>query len=145
MEVKASIDLPAPPERVFDLLLDLERLEEWVSAHEELVEPPGGALAEGSTFRQKLRVAGVSFTVGWEVTALQRPRLVEWRGEGPGGSDARVRYSLQRHGQGTRFDYLNEFRFPGGLLARKAAGAIGGRRAQREAERSLESLKALLA
>lgn len=145
MEVEASIDLPAPPQRVFDLLLDVERLGEWVTAHEELVESPAGVLAEGSTFGQKLRVAGISFTVRWEVARLQRPRLVEWRGEGPGGSDARVRYSLEPHGEGTRFDYLNEFRFPGGPLASKAAGAIGGRRARHEAERSLESLKALLA
>jgi carbon monoxide dehydrogenase subunit G len=143
MEVRESIELAAEPEEVFALLMDVDRLAEWVTAHRSIAEHPDGPLREGSKFRQKLRVAGVSFKVGWEVTRLQRPSLVEWRGDGPGGSDARVCYSLQRNGAGTRFDYVNEFHLPGGKLAAKAGKAIGKERARREARRSLDNLRAL--
>lgn len=143
MEVRESIELPASPEEVFDLLMDVDRLEDWVTAHRSIAEQPDGPLKAGSRFRQKLRVAGVSFKVGWEVTRLEPPRLVEWRGDGPGGSDARVCYSLVPNGSGTRFDYVNEFRLPGGKLAAAAGKAIGEDRARAEARRSLKNLSAL--
>ena len=144
MKVEESIELPAAPEAVFDVLLDVDRLGDWVTTHRSSVEEPDGRLEEGSTFGQKLRVGGVSFTVRWEVTRLERPRLVEWRGEGPGGSDALVRYALSGNGGGSRFDYTNEFRLPGGRLSRAAGRAIGERRARKEARRSLENLEQLL-
>ena len=145
MKVEDSIDLPAAPEEVFELVLDLDRLGDWVTAHRSIKGAPDGPLEEGSTFAQKLKVGGVSFTVRWEVTRLERPRLVEWTGEGPGGSDARVRYSLAGNGSGTHFDYLNEFRLPGGRLSQVAGRAIGESRARKEARRTLENLRELLA
>lgn len=144
MKVEESIDLPAAPDAVFEVLLDVDRLGEWVTAHRSLVERPPGPLEEGSKFGQKLRVGGVSFTVRWEVTRLERPRLVEWGGEGPRGSDALVRYSLDGNRSGTRFEYLNEFHFPGGRLGELAGRAIGEQRARAEARRTLENLKQLL-
>jgi carbon monoxide dehydrogenase subunit G len=145
MKVEETIDLPVPPDEVFDVLLDVEQLGDWVTAHRAIVEPPQGPLVEGSRFGQKLRVGGVSFPVRWEVTRLERPRLIEWKGEGPRGSDARVRYALDANGSGTRFDYLNEFRLPGGRLSELAGRAIGEQKARTEARRSLENLKELLA
>jgi carbon monoxide dehydrogenase subunit G len=145
MEVRESIDLPAPREEVFELLIDLDRLGEWVTAHRAIVGEPPDRLEEGSSFTQKLRLAGVPFKVGWEVTRLERPQLVEWRGNGPGGSDARVCYSLAGNGGGTRFDYVNEFRLPGGKLAQVAGRAVGEGRARHEARESLARLQRLLA
>lgn len=145
MEVRESIELPAPPQEVFDLLMDLDRLGEWVDAHRAIVDEPAGPLCEGSSFTQRLRLAGISFKVGWKVTRLERPRIVEWRGEGPGGSLARVCYSLAGADAGTRFEYVNEFRLPGGRLAQVAGRAVGEDRARREAKGSLQRLRRLLA
>lgn len=144
MEVRAEIELDAPPERVFDVLMDPECLEHWVTAHREITEPPKGPLRKGSTFEQKLRVTGVSFKVTWKVLKLERPRLAEWEGRGPGGSKARAVYELEPCGDGTRFSYLNDWRLPGGRLAAIAASAIGEDKARDEAERSLANLKRLL-
>lgn len=144
MEVSTEIELNAPPERVFDVLMDPGCLERWVTAHREIAEAPDGPLAEGSTFKQKLRVTGVSFKVTWKVITLDRPRLAEWEGRGPGGSRARAVYNLEPSGRGTRFRYLNEWKLPGGKLAAAAASAIGEDKARDEAERSLANLKALL-
>lgn len=144
IEVKSSVDIDAPPEEVFDAAVDPCRLEEWVTTHRALVDEPEGPVGEGTTFRQKLRVAGLSFKVTWRVTRSERPSLIEWEGEGPGGSRAHVRYSLEPHGSGTRFDYVNLFEMPGGKLAGKAADLIGADKGREEAERSLANLKALL-
>jgi uncharacterized protein YndB with AHSA1/START domain len=144
MEVRTSIDIDAPPERVYDVIMDLDHLGDWVEAHRGITEEPDGPLHEGSTFRQKLRVSGLAFKVRWTVTRLDRPKTVEWEGEGPGGSDARVCYSLAESNGGTRFDYVNEFHLPGGKLAERAGKLIGEDRARDEANESLRSLKELI-
>jgi uncharacterized protein YndB with AHSA1/START domain len=145
VKVSSEIEIDAPPEEVFETVMDPARLGDWVTTHGGIVEEPEGELAEGSTFRQRLRVAGVSFKVRWRVARLDRPKLVEWEGEGPGGSSALIRYTLDPlEGGATRFEYLNEFELPGGKLAQLAGGKIGGGRGRAEAERSLERLKRLL-
>ena len=146
MRVETTIDLPAPPEEVFDLVMDPMRLGDWVTAHDSVKDVPEGDLSEGSTFRQKLKVAGVSFGVTWKVTEIDEPRLAVWEGKGPAGSKARCRYELEAgDGDGTRFHYLNEFELPGGKLAAAAGKAIGEERGRAEAEKSLENLRKLLA
>jgi uncharacterized protein YndB with AHSA1/START domain len=144
IEVRTSVQIDAPPEDVFAAAVDPCRLEDWVTTHRSLVDEPEGELGEGTTFRQKLRVAGISFKVTWTVTRMEHPGLVEWRGEGPGGSEAKVCYSIAAENGGSRFDYVNVFELPGGKLAAKAAGLIGAEKGREEAERSLANLKALL-
>jgi uncharacterized protein YndB with AHSA1/START domain len=145
MRVETTIELPAPPEEVFQLVMDPLRLEEWVTAHDSVKNVPDGPLAEGSEFRQKLKVAGVSFGVTWKVTELDEPQLAVWEGKGPAGSKARCRYELEPDDGGTRFHYLNEFELPGGKLTAAAGKAIGEERGRAEAEESLENLRSLLA
>lgn len=145
MRVETSIDLDAPPERVFAVVMDPTCLGEWVTAHEEVLDAPDAPLAAGSTFRQKLKVAGIGFKVTWEVTEIDEPRLAVWEGKGPAGSRAHARYELEPRGEGTRFHYLNEFELPGGKLAAAAGKAIGEERGREEAERSLANLRDLLA
>lgn len=144
MKVTTDVELAAPPEEVFDILMDPDRLGDWVTAHRDIAEPADGPLEVGSTFKQKLRVTGVSFKVTWTVKKLERPRLAEWEGRGPGASRARAVYKLEPAGDGTRFSYLNEWRLPGGKLAAAAASAIGEEKARDEAERSLANLKRLI-
>jgi hypothetical protein len=47
-------------------------------------------------------------------------------------------------GNATRFEYENEFKVPGGMLGRAASRVVVGGVPQREANRSLERLKALV-
>lgn len=143
--VRSEVELAAPPERVWEIVMDPHRLERWVTAHAGLGEDTPRSLGAGSTFEQELTVGGVSFTVTWTVAACEHPRAVTWEGAGPAGAGARVRYTLAPAGEGrTRFGYENEFELPGGALGRLAGRAVGRRRAQREAERSLRNLKRLV-
>jgi carbon monoxide dehydrogenase subunit G len=142
MRVEREIDLAAPPDQVYGLLMDPFRLGEWVTIHQGFEDAPA-ELQQGSTMTQRLKVAGQGFTVRWTVTEDDRPNRVTWEGKGPARTGARVVYDLQERDGGTRFSYLNEYELPGGVAGRVAGRAVGAA-ARREVERSLERLKRLL-
>jgi carbon monoxide dehydrogenase subunit G len=142
MKVERRIDIAAPPDRIYDVLMDPRRLEDWVTIHAGLKDAPDGDLREGSELTQWLKLAGRRIHVDWKVVEAERPSRVVWEGHGPVHSRARVIYDLTREGEGTSFCYLNEYKLPGGPL-----GRLGGRALERisgrEADRSLERLKQL--
>lgn len=140
--VSTSIDIDAPPQQVWDLVSDLDRLAEWVTIHRSVRDAPGGELAEGTAFTQGLEVAGTPFDVAWTAETVQAPERLVWTGAGPAGSRARTSYGLAEHEGGTRFTYENEFMLPGGALG-EAAGGIVSSRANKEADDSLARLKQL--
>jgi len=140
--VEAELDIAAPRERVFALLLDPRRLDEWVTASHGVSNVPD-ELRAGSEFRQRLRLGGASFDVTWTVVELKRPRLAIWAGGGPAGSRAGVRYELGEQESGTRFRYRNEYHLPGGRLG-DFAGRVGSTPARRAMRSSLAKLKNLL-
>ena len=65
-------------------------------------------------------------------------------GHGPAGFLRRTSYRLTPNGDGTHFEYENEFKAPGGFLGAAAVRVVVGGVPEREAKRSLEQLKALL-
>jgi carbon monoxide dehydrogenase subunit G len=144
LAVHTSVDIDASPQRVWDVVMDPRRLERWVTTHERVSRAPM-RLSSGSSFVQTLRLAGKSFDVRWTVMEAKEPRFAEWKGEGPYGSRARVRYQLEQlDDERTCFGYQNEFELPGGLLGRGTARLVGSARVRREAARSLANLKRLL-
>jgi uncharacterized protein YndB with AHSA1/START domain len=143
--VTASIDIDAPREQVYDAMLDPDHLDEWVTIHRRVNRRDAGAPRKGFEMDQTLHVRGANFKVHWTLTEAQRPDHATWEGRGPAHSYARTSYRLVTNdGGGTRFDYENEFKAPGGVLGAAASRVIMGGVPQREANRSLQRLKALL-
>ena len=143
MTVETEVEIAAPREKVFDLLLDLSRLDEWVTASHGVDDAPDGPLRSGSSFKQRLRLGGARFDVRWKVTELERPSLAVWEGRGPAGSHAAVRYELAEDGQGTRFRYCNTYDLPGGVIG-AMAGRVTSGPARHAMRTSLRKLKRLL-
>jgi uncharacterized protein YndB with AHSA1/START domain len=143
MIAESELDIDAPRDEVFDLLLDPRRLDDWVTASRGVDNMPDGNLGPGSEFRQCLRLGGATFHVRWKVVELERPRLAVWEGRGPAGSHASVRYELSENGGGTHFTYRNEYDLPGGPLG-SAAGHVASRPAKHAMHKSMKRLKDLL-
>jgi uncharacterized protein YndB with AHSA1/START domain len=144
-EVSASIEIHAPPEEVYDLVLDPNRLDEWVTIHRKVNRSDKGAPEAGFEMDQTLHLRGATFKVHWTLTEASRPDHATWEGRGPAHSYARTTYRLTpMDGDATRFEYENEFKPPGGVIGRAASRVIVGAVPQREADRSLKRLKALL-
>ena len=138
-EVVTSIDIDAPPERVWRTVMDPERLHEWVTIHRELVSHSGDEM------EQVLCLRGAKFHVKWHLARRDEPHHAEWHGRGPARSHAETEYRLADNGRGgTRFDYRNEFRAPLGPLGALASRALVGGLPAKEADASLRRLKALV-
>jgi uncharacterized protein YndB with AHSA1/START domain len=142
--VRTAIDVAASPERVWEIVMDPNRLGDWVTIHKAIRDVPPLPLRRGATFEQTLHLRGAPLHVGWSVVDLDPPRRAVWSGRGPAHSHAEIVYELTAIDGGTRFEYQNEFRAPGGPLGAVAGRVLVGGLSHREAQRSLQRLKALL-
>jgi carbon monoxide dehydrogenase subunit G len=143
MKVERTIDIAASPERLYDVLMDPARLEDWVTIHHHLEDAPKAPLRKGSQLTQCLKLAGKKFKVRWTVVENEPCVRVVWEGRGPVASHARAVYELEGNGGGTTFSYLNEYELPGGALGRVASRAVS-RVTQKELDGSLQRLKSLV-
>jgi uncharacterized protein YndB with AHSA1/START domain len=144
-EVVTSIDIKAPPEKVWALAMDPTRFSDWVTIHRGLGDHDGGKARKGFEMVQTLCLRGVNFHVHWELDTCTEPNHAEWKGRGPARSHAETEYRLTDNGNGgTHFDYRNEFKAPLGPLGAVASRALVGGLPAKEADASLRRLKRLL-
>lgn len=144
--VKATIEIAAPPERVWDVIMDPGHYDDWVTIHRRLGHVDAGDLRPGFQVEQTLCLHHANFKVRWRLAELEAPFHAVWEGKGPAGSHARIVEQLKAldGGDRTHVDYLNEYDQPGGFLGRMAGRVLVGGIAEREANRSLERLKQLV-
>lgn len=143
--VTASIDICAPPERVFAKVLDAGLLDDWVTIHRRVNRTDDGPLHRGYEMEQTLHLRGANFRVRWTLTEYDPPQRATWEGRGPAHSYARTAYRLRKlDGDATRFSYENEFKAPGGFIGAAASRVLVRGVPQREANRSLARLKGLI-
>jgi carbon monoxide dehydrogenase subunit G len=143
--VTTDIEIDAPIEQVWEVVMNPERFQDWVTIHRGVANISDHPLAEGSTMEQHLHMRGFSFHVTWTLVDVSKPHTAHWEGRGPAHSRAIIHYELDSAGDGrTRFHYTNEFTTPGGRLGNVAGRFIVGAASEREASKSLSRLKALL-
>jgi uncharacterized protein YndB with AHSA1/START domain len=143
-EVHVKIDIDATPDRVWETIMNPDRLADWVTIHRAVKNVSSRPLEKGATMDQTLCIRGVTFRVHWTLVDIDPASHAEWEGRGPAHSQARIRYELSNNGGNTSFEYINEFTTPGGRLGNVASHLIVGAASEREAKNSLARLKALL-
>jgi carbon monoxide dehydrogenase subunit G len=145
MKVERDITINASPDEVWDFLMDPQKLKDWVSIHQKLKQAPSGVLEQGDELVQCLRLAHKNFDVRWNVKQADKPHKAVWEGRGPVRSKASVVYELRPDDNGgTCFHYENAFKSPGGPLGGFIADHAFQRTSEREADKTLKSLKGQL-
>lgn len=142
--VVATIQIDAAPQAVWDMVMDPARTLEWVTIARKVERVDDGPLREGFRMDQTLCLRGVKFKVKWSLEELDEPWVAKWEGRGPARSTARIENRLSERDGGTHFDYRNEFKAPMGPLGAVASRAVVGGIPDREANTSLQRLKAIL-
>jgi len=143
--VHVQIEIDAPPQTVWDTVMDPTRLEEWVTIHRSVKVKSSDPCEPGARMDQMLQIHGVPFKVHWTLESVIAPRRAEWHGRGPALSRALISYALSGSRDGpTQFDYVNEFHPPGGPLGDVASRVLIGQIPEREAHVRVTRLKALI-
>jgi hypothetical protein len=124
--------------------MDPERLEKWVTIHRRLVRADDPPTRVGFKMDQLIHLRGVNLQVHWTLVECCPPQRAVWAGRGPARSRAHTEYVLQAGGRGTLFEYRNEFHAPLGPLGAVVSRALVGGMPEREANRTLERLRAYL-
>lgn len=143
--VHVQIEIKASPQAVWEVVMDPNRLAEWVTIHRSVKVKSADPGEQGARMDQVLHILGVSFKVHWTLESVIVPRQAEWHGRGPALSRALISYKLTATRDGTtKFDYVNEFHPPGGPLGSVASRVLIGHVPEREAHESLARLKQLI-
>ena len=67
--VKADIEIAAPIEKVWETVMDPQRLGDWVTIHKSVKNVSDSPLRRGSTMDQAMHVRGLTFRVHWTVVS----------------------------------------------------------------------------
>jgi uncharacterized membrane protein len=118
-----SIDIDAPPERVWAIMSDVERWHEWTASITSIQRADAGTLAVGSraTVRQpKLPPAK------WQVTELDPQQGFVWISTGP-GVHVTGRHIIERTSSGSRITLAVEYRGALGAVLAWMTGSLNDR------------------
>ena len=139
--VTASTRIAAAPADVWNMVMDPYSLGDWVTIHRRLVHADEGPPRVGYEMDQQIHLRGISLDIHWTLVECRPSELAVWEGRGPARSRARSEYILSEEGDGTRFDYRNDFRPPLGPVGALVSRALVGGMPAREAKRTLDRLR----
>ena len=121
MEVHETVEIAAPPERVWQVLADVEAWPTWTESVRSARRLDGGPLAEGS--RVELSQPRLPKAT-WVVTELVEGRSFSWSARGPGVVSL-ADHELEPVGAGTRVTLRFTQQGPlGGAVGKLAGGLV---------------------
>ena len=91
-----------------------------------------------------MKIAGRGYDARWEVTRVEKPRLVEMKGTTPGGGTATFTMRIAPVADGTDCTVDCEYELPGGILGGLADRLFVEGAIERDVRHSMENFKALL-
>jgi carbon monoxide dehydrogenase subunit G len=141
--VTASAFVPAPPERVWELLCDTGRYAEWVAGTDAVTRTDGPA-REGSTYDEVNPILGPwKAKTSWRVTEFEPPRRQIHIGEGlPLASEFAVVMEAEHEADGTRVTLTLHGKPALGPIGSAFAALMGGQ-VDRDNRRSVEAFAEL--
>jgi len=132
-----------PPERVFAVLAEVERLPEFSDMTVAVRNGPGRPVQVGDTFDQVVRVLGKELESEWQVVEVRSPSLLRFEGTAPGGAKASLTERLVPEGDGTRVELEVDYDLPLGILGHAVDAVYLHGKNETQAEEILTRLKAL--
>jgi uncharacterized membrane protein len=141
--INRSTLVNCPPDRVFAVLADVDRLVEFSSMTVSVRNGPGRPVQAGDTFEQAVRVLGKELASEWTVVEVLPPTLLRFEGNASAGAHATLVERLSPDGSGTRVELDVDYDLPLGILGDAVDAIYLQRKSEEEAEDILDRLKAL--
>jgi uncharacterized membrane protein len=139
VNVKKSILIKAPVEKVFTYMADARSNLEWLPGVMEITDVHDTSEHVGSQFRWAYKMAGLRFE--GQTTLVEYVANKRMVTEGKGAISNRWQFDYTATPEGTRLDLDVQYTIPALVLGRLAEKAMRGQN-EREAELALANVKA---
>ena len=138
-----STVVACPPDRVYAVLADVERLPEFSDMTVAVRGGPGRPVRVGDRFEQVVSLVGQELDSEWQVVELDPPSLLRFEGSAAGGVRATLIERLVPEGDGTRVELDVDYELPLGVLGRAVDSVYLHRKNEEQADEILAKLKRL--
>jgi uncharacterized protein YndB with AHSA1/START domain len=139
--VTATVEFPAPPEKVWAVMADPNRYEEWLTIHGGWRGEVPQELSVGTKLTEIVSVMGMANKIEWTVEVYQPPSRVKIAGTGMAGVRVAFTLSVEPTDSGSRAAIDAEFT---GQMVVGAIGAAVEKQSRKELDASLEKLAGLV-
>ena len=138
-----STVVACPPDRVYAVLADVERLPEFSDMTVAVRGGPGRPVRVGDRFEQVVALVGQELDSEWHVVELEPPSLLRFEGSAAGGVRATLIERLSAEGEGTRVELDVDYELPLGVLGRAVDSVYLHGKNEEQADEILAKLKRL--
>lgn len=139
-EVAVSKEIAAPREKVWAVLANPSRFEEWLTLHDKWKSEAPAQVSLGARFTEVVSVMGMANTITWNTDAYDPPNTLTISGTGMAG--AKITFELSVEGDAERSTVSIDARFTSQMMV-GAIGAAVERSSKAELEASLLKLAGL--
>ncbi len=141
--VREVIHIDAPLDVVWALGADANRIPEWNVNATEVKGVSGPLDHVGAGYTTILKIVGRKLEGRFEVTKVDKPRFVEFKGTSPAGGRATAAIHLEPTSTGTQYTFEIDYELPGGILGGVVDRLFAERMTERDIHHSVETFKAL--
>ena len=142
--VHTTIHLDVAPEEAFGLEVDVGRMTEYHTSIVEVKDVHGPLDIVGGSYAAVMKIAGRMYEGRWEVTRVEKPRVLEMAGTVPGGGTATLIHHFAAAAGGTDCTVDMDYELPGGVLGGLANKLFVEGAIERDVRHSMENFKALV-
>ena len=139
-QINATVELPAAPEKVFEVAADPNSFEKWLTLHVKF-KGDVPSLAPGVQFTEVISMMGMPNTITWTVDEYEKPKKMKVSGTGMAGVKVSITIAVEPAGEGSKLELTTDFE---GQMIVGALGKAIEKQGSVELEKSIEQFKALL-
>jgi uncharacterized protein YndB with AHSA1/START domain len=140
--VSATVEFPAPPEKVWAAMSDPHRYEEWLTIHQGWRGEIPEELSVGTKLTEIVSVLGMANKIEWTVEVYRPPESVRISGTGMAGVQVSFTLSVEPTESGSRAAIEAEFT---GQMVVGPIGTAVEKQSKKELDASLSKLAGLVA
>ena len=143
MRVQETIEIAAPPERIWPFFVEPDRVLQWYSTFRKFEYSGDSRSGVGTPLYIEEQAMGPLMKMNFEVTQWKENEELALRlVSGSGVKAYEHQWSLEPAASGSRFTFMEQIEFPYGVLG-KLLGLVAQRMSAATVDRMLARLKAL--
>jgi uncharacterized protein YndB with AHSA1/START domain len=144
MRVERSIEIAAPPEKIWPFIVEPEKILKWIITFQKFEYTTEQNSGVGTPFYVEEKAGGPLMKINFTVTEwVENKKLAAKMVSGNMVKSYEMRFTLEPTSSGSTFTFLETTELPFGIIG-KLIGAIGKGTAESHVKQFLDKLKSLV-